>query len=149
MEYLLHVLTEKCTGCMDCVEACPVEDGIRVIPLPTLPGRWDIIVCRHCNPAPCVEVCEFGALSVSENGAVTLNQSLCTSCKACTAVCPFGAVFLRPDGTMAKCDLCSGSPRCVEACEEGALLYERVERKSALMREKPSVVELLEFKGLR
>jgi len=147
MKYLLHVLAERCTGCMDCVEACPIEDGIRVIPLPA--GGWDVVVCRHCSSAPCVEVCDFGALGVSGDGAVILNPALCTSCKVCIAVCPFGAVFLRPSGTMAKCDLCSGSPKCVGACREGALIYERVKQKRILIKGKPSVAELLELKGLR
>jgi len=144
MDYILHVLADRCTGCMECVEACPVEGGVRIVPLS---DGWDVVVCRHCNPAPCVDVCDFGALSVDGNGAVTLSERLCTSCKACAAVCPFGAVFLNPDGTMGKCDLCSGNPACVSACGEGALVYERTGERF-LPRARNPVRELVRFRGL-
>ncbi|ASJ02393.1 hypothetical protein A3L09_03560 [Thermococcus profundus] len=145
-EYLLHVLSEKCTGCGDCVEACPMDEP--AIRIPEVSGGWDVVVCRHCSPAPCVEACEFGALWVKDDGTVFLARELCTSCKACTAVCPFGAVFLGTTGEMVKCDLCKGKPRCVEACREGALIYDRFTEKKALMEEKKPVKELLAFRGL-
>jgi Fe-S-cluster-containing hydrogenase component 2 len=38
--------------------------------------------------------------------------------------CPFGAVFLHEEReTPFKCNLCNGTPRCVEACPKNALLY--------------------------
>lgn len=144
-EYLLHVLPERCTGCGDCVEACPMEEP--ALRIPKTPDGWDIVVCRHCNPAPCVDACSFGALWVKEDGTVFLSGEMCTSCKACAAVCPFGAVSLGPTGEMVKCDLCGGEPKCVEACREGALVYGKTVEKS-LARERKSIRGLLSMRGL-
>ncbi|MCD6195209.1 MAG: 4Fe-4S binding protein, partial [Staphylothermus sp.] len=82
----------------------------------------DIAVCRHCDPAPCVNVCEFDALRV-ENGRIILDQSKCTTCKACISVCPFGAIRKSYGGELVKCDLCDGDPACVRVCPTGAIKY--------------------------
>ena len=40
------------------------------------------------------------------------------------AMCPFAAISIDELGRIVKCDLCGGSPRCVELCPTGALSYE-------------------------
>ena len=61
MGYLVTVNTGKCTGCGECVDACPVEvyamqDG------KSAPAKGDD--CLGCQT--CVEVCEVGAISVDD-----------------------------------------------------------------------------------
>ncbi len=154
-KYLLHVLRDRCDGCMKCVYACARVKGIQDVPETALlrvtgtDGCWDVIVCRHCSPAPCVDVCEFNALRVDEGtGAVILRRDLCTTCKACMAVCPFEAVFEGPGGATLKCDLCGGDPECVKVCDRGALIYEPVNSRS-IRSLKTAVRELELIKGLR
>ncbi|MCD6323878.1 MAG: 4Fe-4S dicluster domain-containing protein [Desulfurococcales archaeon] len=127
---VLYVVRERCTACMKCVFTCSlVKDGvldptharIRVV------GRGDVALdvdlCRHCDPAPCAEVCEFGAIKVV-NGTVVLVQERCTTCKACMSVCPFGAITDSGGGALIKCDLCGGDPECVKVCPHDALIFE-------------------------
>jgi len=115
-----------CTGCMQCALACSIHKTGMANPL------WSRIhivkdfercyflpvVCRQCNPAPCVEVCPVGALEKSsENGSIQLNRELCIQCKSCVSACPFGAVTINPDESIAICDLCGGDPMCVKFCK--------------------------------
>ncbi len=107
----------------------------------------DVNVCRHCDPAPCVSVCEFDALKVV-NGVVQLDSDKCTTCKACMSVCPFGAIKDSGSGELIKCDLCGGDPACVKACPTQALIYGPAIREKTSLRNKPIKVvhELLSFK---
>ncbi len=155
MKYLLHVIPEKCDGCLECVYACSIAKHGTPNPLKALirvervASGWDVIVCRHCNPAPCIDVCEFNALRVDEStGAVVLNRELCTTCKACMSVCPFEGVWEGCGGAVLKCDLCGGDPACVKACRKGALILGKAPDKGRLL-SKSSVDELLRIKGLR
>jgi len=155
VRYLLHVIPEKCNGCMECVYACSiakygVPDPLKaLIRVERTASGWDIIVCRHCNPAPCIDTCEFSALSIDEaTGAVVLNHKLCTTCKACMSACPFEGVWEGWGGAVLKCDLCEGDPACVKACREGALILSKAPGKGETLR-KPPVSELLRIKGLR
>ncbi|WP_367270841.1 4Fe-4S dicluster domain-containing protein [Thermococcus sp.] len=86
--------------------------------------------CRHCDGAPCVEVCPTGALYHDEDGAVMITPEKCIGCKMCAIVCPFGIPeFEVLNGVMFKCDLCPDRraegklPACVEACKTGALQF--------------------------
>jgi len=128
-KYILDIDVEKCNACMRCVFACSLarngviderQSMIRIIVDKGI--VIDIAVCRHCDPAPCVNVCEFDALRV-ENGRIILDQSKCTTCKACIAVCPFGAIRESYGGELVKCDLCDGDPACVRVCPTGAIKY--------------------------
>ncbi len=154
VKYLLHIIPEKCDGCMECVKACSrvkfgVEDSslslIRIAGVGY--GSWDVVVCRHCNPAPCVNVCEFGALRINDLGVVVLDEDLCSTCKACMAACPFEAIIEGPGGRVLKCDLCGGSPECVKACSRGAIIYVKSLDKS-LVKAKDVVKELMSYKHL-
>ena len=135
----------KCIGCRHCEIACAVEhsqskDLFSVIfedplPLPRihiLPmGAYNVPMnCRHCDGAPCVEVCPTGALYHDEDGAVMITPEKCIGCKMCAIVCPFGIPeFEVLNGVMFKCDMCPDRraegrpPACVEACKTGALQF--------------------------
>ncbi len=128
-KHVLDIDPEKCNACMRCVFACSlarngvIDERQAMITIVVEKGVVvDIAVCRHCDQAPCVNVCEFDALHV-ENGRIVLDQSKCTTCKACISVCPFGAIRESYGGELVKCDLCGGDPACVRVCPTGAIRY--------------------------
>jgi ferredoxin-type protein NapG len=57
------VFRARCTGCGDCVTACPYET---LAPGPdTYPWLWDPAghPCYRCDDFPCIAACNTGALS--------------------------------------------------------------------------------------
>lgn len=147
------VRPERCVGCLQCRLACAVEHSqtqtlaaaihedlrprtrIRVYP-----GRQHLAFpnkCRHCDPAPCQQVCIAGAISRDgARGTVDIDPQRCINCAMCAMACPFGvltysALFLTPEKSAValKCDQCPAReqvgrvPACVEACKVGALTY--------------------------
>jgi NAD-dependent dihydropyrimidine dehydrogenase PreA subunit len=61
MAYQPEVDAEKCVGCGECVEICPV-DVYEIQNEKSVPVNAD--ECIGCES--CVEVCEEGAITVSE-----------------------------------------------------------------------------------
>lgn len=111
--------TRRCVGCMDCVVACKVENGVPdgfcrdwlayeyrgVFPTVGLEIRSER--CNHCDSPPCVSCCPTGASHVHQPGAIVLvDHDLCIGCKACVASCPYDARFIHPDGHADKCTFC-------------------------------------------
>jgi anaerobic carbon-monoxide dehydrogenase iron sulfur subunit len=146
------VRPERCVGCLQCRLACAVEHsrskelagaiGEAVRPRARLriyPGRLNLAFpnkCRHCDPAPCQQVCIAGAISREARGTVAIDPQRCISCAMCAMACPFGVLnyaplFTVPDraAVALKCDQCPDReavgrvPACVEACKVGALTY--------------------------
>lgn len=88
--------------------------------------------CRHCSDPICVKSCIAGAISKDEGGIVSIDKSKCVGCCTCILVCPYGSLMLDEEhGTMTKCELCAknsaGSPACVGACPNRAIVLEEVE----------------------
>ncbi len=146
---------ERCIGCKHCEIACAVEHSqsqnlYRAVfeePLPqplihvepglhlnsSFPNK-----CRHCDPAPCMQVCPTAAISRSEDLSeiVLVDGNKCILCGMCAMVCPFDVVTygrtwtvrLRKDVAI-KCDHCIDRqregriPACAEACKVGALQF--------------------------
>lgn len=89
------------------------------------------INCRHCPSPACVDACISGAMQRNpQTGVVTTDPEKCVGCRSCVVVCPFGAVHVHPVLNKAiKCDLCGtvqgepGTPSCVAACPNNALIY--------------------------
>lgn len=66
--------------------------------------------------------CPVDAMRLGENGQVVVSPTVCSLCGACQKNCPIGAIE-QFDGFVYVCDLCGGSPKCIEACTEGALVW--------------------------
>lgn len=151
---LVLVNPERCIGCLQCEFACAVEHStsrsgtsawqeepvprarVHVDPGPVMgtafPSR-----CRHCDPAPCQQVCPTSAITRDvEHGVVLVDPETCISCAMCAMVCPFDALTFHPvaigEGvrTVAlKCDGCidrvrrGETPACVEVCKVDALVF--------------------------
>jgi carbon-monoxide dehydrogenase iron sulfur subunit len=155
MAKALYIDYQKCTGCRLCELVCAVfHDGI------SNPARSRIKVmkweaeglyipmsCQQCQDAPCMNVCPVKALSRDEElGRVSVDYDVCIGCRACVAVCPFGAMsFNTKDKQVFKCDLCDGDPQCVRFCEEKAIDFIEVDDVSIV--KKRNAAERLSIAG--
>ncbi|MCK4419347.1 4Fe-4S dicluster domain-containing protein [Candidatus Aerophobetes bacterium] len=150
MNYLIMINTEKCLGCKSCELQCAVEhseskdlfDAIGEDPLPehrvTVESMGELALplqCRHCENAPCVNICPTHALyRAGSQQPVMIKEELCIGCKWCILICPFGVIGMNREGKAAiKCDLClervkmGKQPACVEACPTGVLSFVKIE----------------------
>lgn len=87
--------------------------------------------------ATCVKNCQFGALSMSEDGLPVVDDKLCTACGTCNRVCPRHIPKLipisqktytpcsshdMPKAMKAVCNVgCTGCGLCKKACPEKAV----------------------------
>lgn len=151
----------KCIGCKTCMIACVVahseeniftakDKEVEFNPRLTVVKTAEVsapIQCRHCEDAPCANVCPNGSI-VNKDGFIYIDKNTCIGCKTCLTVCPFGAIDLVSDYKNGekviqhglkftdgnklsfkkkmvanKCDLCYGreaGPACVEVCPTDA-----------------------------
>ncbi len=137
-----HALPEpefliKCTGCGDCIAACPhdvvfalpASSGLRAETTPAL----DLLKrgCHMCDAMPCVAACETGALELPEPAEGTLprlalveiDTKTCLAwlgpeCGACAHACPVPGALAWEGGIrpVVKTGLCTGCALCREAC---------------------------------
>ena len=133
MAKLLVVNFEKCTGCRLCELVCSVRhEGVSNPSRSRLKiekweweGLYIPMLCQQCEDAPCRSVCPVKAISRDESlGRLVVDYDVCIGCRACVAVCPFGAMSFDAGGKkVIKCDLCDGEPACVSFCDVKALDY--------------------------
>ncbi len=119
---------ESCTGCGDCVAACP-HGSIRLLAEPKTPVIYpDEIPCYLCADFPCITACEpealrpVGTVADVAMGLAVVSQRLCTAgqgCNACVAQCPtraiamdFASMDIGVDG-----NLCVGCGMCTHTCK--------------------------------
>ncbi len=144
MAKAIVVNIEKCLACKSCEIACALahskskvlEEAVAESPRPQrmvtveAAGEFGVpIQCRHCEAAPCVEICPTGAIQrQSEEGPIVVDKELCIGCKLCMLICPFGVLRIGTEGrAVIKCDMClermeeGQEPACVEACPTKAL----------------------------
>lgn len=89
---------DMCDGEFRCVRACPTGALMSFDPFADKIGVAvvDVEECQlygvsaTCN-APCVDACEYKALSIDENGRLVVDESRCNGCGACEFVCPTSA----------------------------------------------------------
>ena len=124
----LVFIEKNCIGCRLCQLACSAQkEGVfnpglarlKVVSSYNKTGL-DITsnVCSLC--LACVETCPVEAITVT-NGHLVYNQADCTNCHLCVDACPEHVIQAREAG-VAVCDLCQGSPACVEWCPHEALI---------------------------
>lgn len=119
----------KCTGCGICELACiqekgestPLKSRIRVVRMK--PVFNFALACRACEDAKCVKACPEKALTQSETtGIIMVSDKKCKGCDWCVQACEHGGITIHSDtGLAVACDLCGGTPQCVEFCPEEAL----------------------------
>jgi len=170
----VFVSPERCIGCLQCELACAVEHSaghdqataflesplprkrVHVLsgPVPTtsFPNK-----CRHCDPAPCRQVCPTGAITRDDESALVLvDPGRCIGCAMCAVVCPFDVITFhpmaggqRPDAAVAvKCDGCQDrvhrgeEPACSEVCKVDALVFGELNALTAAGRMRESAAVL-------
>lgn len=98
----------RCDGCQStgkppqCTEACiqghfapaPME-WIQVYeaPLGTKGTQFIPTPCQQCQNAPCVNVCPVGATFATPEGTVLIDQQRCIGCRICLEACPYDRRF--------------------------------------------------------
>lgn len=173
MNYFVIADPNKCIGCRTCMIACVVAhsdkdlfyknpEDIKFNPKLTVVKTYRVsapIQCRHCEDAPCANVCPNGAIYKIDN-TIKVNEDKCVGCKTCMMACPIGAidlVTLRKDNkdkfcfvekiVANKCDLCISSPNgpaCVNVCPTKAfnIIKEEDIEESIKSKRKLAVVQV-------
>ena len=146
----------KCLACRTCELACAlthaesadlveavIEGGAQPRIYVEAAGQLAVpLQCRHCEDAPCVQVCPTGALfRLNPDSPVLVDQGKCIGCEFCVQVCPFGVIRVASDGkAIIKCDLCASrlaqglEPACVASCPVRALSFEEMKEDAARRR---------------
>ena len=175
----------KDQGCIDCIAACdkahnvprftarahevkwiwkePFESAFLDQGNPyteeAFKGKPVLVLCNHCDNAPCVRVCPSKATWKRQDGIVMMDWHRCIGCKYCIVACPYGSRSfnffdprprikeLNPDfptrslGVVEKCNFCEERlavgklPACVEACREKALVFGNLQDPKSEVRE--------------
>ena len=143
--------SSRCIACGACVMACTatnspemmfreekgwgsVASNIRRIDSVTRQGRPQMMLvqCQHCENAPCVSNCPFGAVYYDNDGLVRLDPRMCAGCSYCVTSCPYNVRWFHPDSGLPKKCMGDGclelvkhglKPACVQACPAMARDY--------------------------
>lgn len=129
---VLLVGSEKCTGCKLCMLACslkheksfnPLNSRIRIAEDEVL-GVYTPHVCEQCGEHPCVDACAVNAITYDPKVSIfKVDADSCIACGNCVKACPYNSIFTGYDGKAVKCDLCEGSPECINYCTANALQF--------------------------
>jgi ferredoxin-type protein NapG len=118
---------ERCTGCADCLEACP-HDAIQTLSSNGTPVIFpEDSPCQLCEDLPCIGACETDALlplagpAQVNMGVAKVLPKMCTAgdgCNACVSKCPTGAISMDFALLRIKVDdtICVGCGVCQYIC---------------------------------
>jgi Fe-S-cluster-containing hydrogenase component 2 len=140
MAKFLLIYPEKCLGCRICEMFCslshtdtcnPARSRVNIIKM-DLDVRCVPMVCQQCAEPACEKACPSGAIQRNEcTGAMETDPKRCIGCRMCVLACPFGGTGVDPrEGTVMRCDLCQGEPKCAEVCPYGAIVYVEADRQA-------------------
>ena len=167
----VFVHPERCIGCKQCESACAVAHSesknlfLAVFESPAPKQRIHAEPgltmntafpnkCRHCNPAPCMQVCPTAAIQHASDfpDIVLIDVHKCIACGMCAMVCPFGVITYfqlasapERSSVAVKCDHCIDRqrqdliPACVEACKVNALEFGEINELAKAARARYSV----------
>jgi tetrathionate reductase subunit B len=96
---------------------------------PTVTRSFIPVQCVQCNDPICLRYCSVDAITRRKDGIIEIDRDRCNGCGVCTAVCPYGAVYIDHDNKADACDLCVSrlatglEPACVEMCPADARVF--------------------------
>jgi len=149
-KYGMVIDLNRCTRVRTCYVACKKEHNILAHPkddehpyeyyrlryvewewgkYPTVRRAFIPLLCMHCEDPICMRFCPVDAISQRDNGITIIDKGRCNGCGICAAICPYGALYIGPDGKADGCDFCADrleeglKPRCVAECSSGAILF--------------------------
>jgi len=76
----------------------------------------------QCEDPICTKFCAVHAITRRSDGVLVIDKNICNGCGVCAAVCPYGALYISPEGKADACDFCVERldrglpPKCVETC---------------------------------
>ena len=132
---------ELCTGCGDCIAACP--EGIIRRGDAGLPGiDFAKAGCSFCGA--CAEACPEQLFDLTRDPVwdlkITISEDCLTEkqvvCQSCRDVCDVGAITFAPAigrvaSPMIDDSCCTACGACVSSCPVGAISLEGAERSAA------------------
>jgi molybdopterin-containing oxidoreductase family iron-sulfur binding subunit len=135
-------------GCRRCIEACHAVHRVPRVADPRHEVKWVwkepfarvfpeqvhsyeptarvqlpvLVLCNHCQNAPCTKVCPTGATWRRGDGVVAMDEHRCIGCRYCMAACPYGSrSFNWEDPPGNSGDHCAGSPEWTRtACAQSS-----------------------------
>lgn len=144
--YAMIIDLNRCVRSRTCYVACKKEHRILAHPrdekhpyeyyrlryvewewgeYPTVRRAFIPLLCVHCEEPICLRFCPVDAISKRSDGITVIDNERCNGCGICTQVCPYGALYITPEGKADGCDFCANrldaglQPRCVEECPSG------------------------------
>ncbi len=117
---LPEVNEDKCTGCGNCVKACPRN----VLELVAVNKKVKIYCNSHDKGAAVKKVCSAG----------------CISCGKCERVCPVNAVVVKDNLAVIDFEKCIGCGLCVTVCPQNVIHeIDKADKPKASILEEPCV----------
>ncbi len=101
--WTMGIDTRKCVGCHACTIGCVAENklppGVVYRPVTTEErGEFPNVhldftprPCMHCDNPSCTAVCPVGATWKRPDGVVVVDYDRCIGCRYCLTACPYGA----------------------------------------------------------